>query len=209
MNANAQRPNRSSTDPNNQPRKSYSEWDWQNSTYMWRIYLNPNHPTNKASVEYLTGYSKKTGQNEAQDKENLLRRKIFTLCRNGYFDRMYRIDFFQKIGEMMNIKTAPKILTVYPDHYDIPELNHDVIYKLHGKWLHEFYYRLKNKKDLSDLMPNPRDKKHNADDALDVTKHDFKNVAALYQHATKCLHYGHAQGQVEHFIREYKQRKKW
>lgn len=211
MNANTQTPNTPDNSGKRQSRKTYGDWDWQHSTYYWKIYLNKNHPSNNPNIQFLTGYSKKIGQNEAQDKENLLRRKIFSLCRNGYFQKMLRIEFYQKVGEMLNNKTAPLILTVYPDYYNIAEQNHDIVFKKHGVWLQEFYYRLQTRQDITDMMPNSKDRNSNVkqDDYLNIHKYDFKNVGALYQHAAKLLNYGHAEGAVTHFIREYKSLKQW
>lgn len=184
------------------------KWDKANSTYYWHIYLNPLHTANNPTVEYLTGYSKVEYQSEAQDKEALLKRKIFTLYQYGYFDRMKKISFFARIDTMVNKSVDPCILELYPTYYNIPEANHDIVYKKWGIFLHDFYDRINTKKSMDGLLPRTT-KGANKDTFLNVNNYNFKDIAQLYAHSTRCLRHGHPQGMVEDFIRRYKTLKNW
>lgn len=183
------------------------KWDTFYSTYWWNIYLDPEHPDN--TTERLTGYSKKEGESEAQDKDQLLKRKILNFYLNGYFKRIKYIEFFLRAENMIDKKRDPKILLIYPDHYDIPEMNHDVIFKKFGAFLHDFYDRVQHNKDMNAMLPKGNKKITSKDDFLNTEKQFFKSIAHLYAHAARLLRYGHAPGEVEAFIQRYKQLKSW
>lgn len=184
------------------------KWDKANSTYYWHIYLDRMNTSNNPNVEYLVGYSKVEYQSEAADKEALLKRKIFTLFNYGYFKRIKKICFYARIESMVNKHTDPCILILYPSHYDIPEMNHDVVYKKWGQFLHDFYDRINANKSMEGILPRST-KGGNADDFLKVENYNFKDVAQLYAHSTRCLRHGHPQDRVEDFIRRYKSMKNW
>lgn len=187
--------------------KAAGYWDTLTSSYYWNINLNPLHPQNTTPL--LVGYSKKVNQSEAQNKEQLLKRKILNLYNNGYFDRCKSIELFMRVDAIINKKLDPCIIVLYPTHYDIKELNHNIIYKKFGSFLNEFYERIKLKKDLADLLPNTRKLYKSNDDLFKIELYNFANVGQLYTKAANFLRYGHPQGIVEDFINKYKTSKNW
>lgn len=186
--------------------KTRPGWDTEFSTYFWLIHLDLDHPYN--NTDKITGYSKYRFQDEAQDKDYLLRRNIAMLFKRGYFERMHRVEFFQRVDPLLDKMRSPKILVCYPHHYDIPEFNHDVIYKKFGPWLHAFYECVNTGKAIDELIPAVK-KGVDKDEFINPFRFDFKSVAHLYAHATRLLRHGHAQGEVEAFIRKCKELKKW
>lgn len=197
-----------SMEPKSNPQNSLKtgKWDTFYSTYYWNIHLDLNHPQN--SIEVLTGYSKKVGESEAQDKEQLLKRKIINLFLNSYFKRMFRIDFFMRTEFVIDKKRDPKILVIYPDHYDIPEANHDVIYKKFGVFLKEFYDRIDQHRSMDGILPKGR-AFISGDQFLNPDNYKFKTVGHLYAHASRCSIHGHPPGEVEAFILKVKALNNW
>jgi len=189
-------------------REKKGSWDVFESTYYWIIYFDITNPANTA--ESITGYSKKIGQREAIDKDYLLKKKIVNLQKNGYLipQRVNRIEIFIRIGAFIDKRTDPKILTLYPTHYVIPELNHSSIDKKWGAWLKSFYQRVINNLSLEDILPTYR-RPNSTDDFLDVTKYNFLTQAHLYTHVAKLYKYGHPPGAIENFINKYKEIKRW
>jgi hypothetical protein len=190
------------------PQKEHKtgQWDTFHSTYYWNIHLDLDHPQNSTPV--LTGYSKKVGEAEAQDKDQLLKRKIINLFLHSYFKRMKRIDIFLRTEFVIDKKRDPKILVLYPTHYDIPELNHDVIFKKFGPFLKDFYERALRGGNMDGLLPKTR-ALMNGDDFLNPENYKFKSVAHLYSHAARCLIHGHAEGAVNAFIYKVKALNHW
>lgn len=182
------------------------DWDKIYSSYYWKINLDPKVPTNR--VPDITGYSKKIDEQEAQDKDYLLRKKIINLYTNGYFTKATHIEFYQRTGIVINKNSDPKILVIYPTHYAIPDLNFALINKKHGRFLTEFYDRLKTGKDLSDLLPAIRRVK-SKDDFLDIHKQDLPTESHLYNYAARLSLHGHPSGAVTNFINSYKEMKRW
>lgn len=189
--------------------KKTPKWDDRHSTYYWKIYLDKTHPRNSQSVEFLEGYSKKETQHENPDTEMLLKRKILNLFLNGYYDRINRIEYYLRADIVINKSTDPLIVTCYPKHYVINELNGEKIFKKFGVFLNEFYFRIVNKKSMDNLLPQKKSNIKTADDFLKVEKYNFSNIGQLYGHATRCIHFGHPTDAVESFIIKYKQLKNW
>lgn len=187
-------------------KQSRGTWDTMYSTYFWKIHLDKTDPRNTA--ECLTGYSKMLNESEAQDKDYLLKRKIVNLFTNGYLTKATRIEFFARVGTVVDKSKDPNILIVYPTHYDIPELNHSVIYKKFGVWLTDFFYRINNKKSMDDILPAIR-KPKSKDDYMNIERHQFSTVAQLYTYSAKLLVHHHPQGEVDNFILKYKQKRGW
>lgn len=182
------------------------KWDTFYATYYWNIYLDRNNPNNATDV--LTGYSKKVGEAEAADKDQLIKRKIVNLYLNGYFKRITKIDIFQRTESHIDKKRDPKILVIYPTHFDIPELNHATVLKKFGPFLVEFYDRIKNDRSMDGILPRMK-RINSQDDYLNPEKFTFKTPGHLYAHAARLLNYGHPQGAVSHFINVVKSREKW
>lgn len=183
-------------------------WDIHYSTYYWEIYLDPLHKLNNPNVEKLTGYSKKEFQNEGQDIVHLLKSKIFNLNKNGYFERMKKIIIYSRHGEMIKKKTDPDILILFPNSFNIPNENHDYIFKRFGAFLHEFYLRKRDNKSMEGLIPKLRQRTSN-DSFLDCTKQNFSSLSQLYTYCGRLLLHGHSEGEVNHFITKYKTLKNW
>lgn len=174
-------------------------WDVFHSTYYWILDLDQRDPRNSALK--LTGYSKKVGENEAQDKDQLLRRKIVTLFQHGYRTRCTCIHFYKSTGHLVNKNTDPCILKLFPNHYEIPESEHDYMFKLHGKFLKDLYYAIKINADLSTLVPTRSQRiLPDNDQYLNPDRYSFKDLSELYAHAARCLKHGHEQGHVDYFI---------
>lgn len=184
------------------------KWDTTYATYYWKIFLDPKHSRNNPSVEHISGYSKVVLQSEALDIDNLLRRKIHNLLINGYFPRMKRIEFWQRKNFCINKSEDPKILILYPTHYDIPEDNHDVIFKKHGVWLKEFYDAYLNNRSTEHLFIKGKKPMSN-DEFLNIHRFNFNGLPQLYSHAARLLTHGHPEGAVNDFIRKYKELKQW
>lgn len=187
--------------------KLRQKWDTEFSTYFWQIHMDYKHVFNTTPM--LTGYSKVRDQSEAQDKDYLLRRKICMLFKNGYFERMKRVEFFFKTAEVMDKRKAEKILICFPKTYDIPEANHDIIFKKHGMWLKTFYELINSGQSIDDILPKVRREGVDKDQFLNVESHEFPSTGHLYAYAARLSAHGHPPGAVEHFIRQYKQRKGW
>ena len=184
----------------------FKKWDTIYSTFYWNIHLDIKHPMNSTPV--LTGYSKKEGDRENKDPDAMLKRKILNLLINGYFKRMERIDIFMRTEFAIDKKRDPKILVLYPTHYDIPELNHDVIFKKFGVFLKEFYDRLNASKSMDGLLPKMKSQMQH-EDYLKPENFKFPTVAHLYQHAARCITNGHASGEVNHFVLRVKAMNNW
>jgi len=190
--------------------KTRPQWDTVHSSYFWIITLNPNyHGARPNTTDKLTGYSKRVGESENQDPDALLKRKIINLYTNSYLDRCTKIEIFTRVGFVINKATDPRLMTLYPTYYDIDELNHASVLKRFGVFLKAFYdEKTKVTPDFKKLLPGSRQMK-SKDDFLNPDKYNFTNPAQLYGHASRLLTHGHAPGEVDHFIREYKTRKKW
>lgn len=188
-------------------KKKTGKWDTMYSTYYWNIHLDPKHPAN--SIPVMTGYSKMAGENEAHDKDNLLKRKIITIYLNSYFNRFTRWEIFLRTGPVIDKKRDPKILVLYPHHYDIPEQNHDVIFKRFGMFLKEFYERKLVGTSMEGLLEPGSRKIQSNDDYLDVEKQHLPTIAHLYAYASRLSRNGQPQGAVDHFINRYKSLKNW
>jgi hypothetical protein len=188
--------------------KNTPNWDNHYSTYYWEIFLNPLHKNNNPNVEKLTGYSKKERQSEAQDIAHLLKAKILNLHTNGYFDRSKKIVIYMRAGAIINKRTDPDIITLYPTHYDIAPGNHDYIYKRFAAFLNEFYLRLTEHKSMENILPKLK-QRISKDYFTDVTKMSFSNISQLYSHGARLLLHGHSESEVSHFIVKYKELKNW
>lgn len=184
----------------------FKKWDAIYSTFYWNIYLDPMNSRNSTPV--LTGYSKKEGEREAQDKDQMLKRKILNLFINGYFNRMERMEIFMRTEFCIDKRRDPKILILYPRHYDIPELNHDVVFKKYGVWLKEFYDRINERKSMAGILPKGRSQMSH-DDFLKPENFKFPTVAHLLSHAARCITNGHAPGEVNNFIIKVKSLNNW
>lgn len=187
--------------------KNQLNWDKISASYYWVIYLNPEHKHNH--VEKLTGYSKVYDQREREDKQELLKSKILMLFQNDFLnpDRVLKIDIYQRADELVNKKTDPLILTLFPSHYVINKLNEVYILNKYGAFLEEFYKRVRAKLSMEGLVMSKR-KPVNKDEYLNPLK-DFKSLQHLYSYSANLLRYGHAPGQVEQFINKVKARYNW
>lgn len=192
---------------NTPQQKKQLNWDKISASYYWVIYLNPNHKHNH--VETLTGYSKVYDQREREDKSELLKSKILMLFQNDFLnpERVNKIDIYQRADELVNKKTDPLILTLFPDHYNINKLNEAIILNKYGQFLEEFYKRVRYKLSMEGLVMSKR-KPTNKDEYLNPAK-EFKSLQQLYSYAANLLRYGHAPGAVEQFIFKVKARYNW
>lgn len=181
-------------------------WDKFYSSYYWNIYLDPDNPRNV--TEMLTGYSKKVNENEAQDKDNLLKSKILNLYTNSYFNNSLKIEFFAKTDFVIDKKKDPCILILYPNAYKIPPTNGEYMVKRFGVFLEEFYQRKKKGLAMEGLIPR-NGNRTSLDQLFDVTRYNFKTEAHLLSRCAQFLTYGHPSGQVTAFMNKYKQLKGW
>lgn len=188
--------------------KAQINWDKLYSTYYWKIYLDKNNPKNSYNVEFLQGYSKVEHQREAQDLVYLLKSKIINLYKNGYFNRIERIEIYQRLDNIINTKNDIKILILEPTQYDINPNYLDTVFKNYGLFLEDFYSRIKNSLPMDGLI-TPKRKPISDDDRLNVNIVKLKDLSALYSYAARLLIHGHPQGAVNSFIHKYKELKKW
>lgn len=193
---------------NNQKQQKPVKWDIFYSTYYWRIYLDKTHPLNSPNVEFLKGYSKQERQNEASDLHHLLKAKILNLHQNGYFDRMLRIEIWQRLGEIINTKTDAKFLILYPKNYDINPAYQDYTFKTFAPFLNDFYDRRNNEKSMEGIIKQKR-KPMSLDDRLNISKVHLHSLQQLYSYAARLLVNGHPEGAVNSFIQKYRELKKW
>lgn len=188
--------------------KNPVKWDVSHSTYYWRIYLDRTNPHNSPNVEFLKGYSKQERQNEAADLIHLLKAKIMNLHNNGYFERMARIEIWQRTGEIIDTKKDAKFLILYPTHYDINPAYSDYTFKNFGPFLNEFYRRKKENLAMDGLIKTAR-KLISRDDLMDPQKVKIHSLQQLYSYAARLLVNGHPEGAVNGFINKYRQLKNW
>lgn len=181
--------------------KNTINWDRLNSTFYWKIYLDKTHSKNSPNVESLTGYTKGEKQRESQDAVHMLKSKIFNLNKNGYFDRMERIEIYQNEENI-------KILVLRPDGYDINPNHLQAIFKNYGTFLEDFYNRRKNKLSMDGLI-TPKRKAISDDDRLNIDKVKLYSLSALYTYAGRLLIHGHPEGAVNNFILKYKEKQQW
>lgn len=191
-----------------EPRHKRPDWDKLYASYFWKINLDPNNPNNWQ--EYLIGYSKRKNQNEAEDKDELLKTKIVNLYNNGYFSKFLSWEIYMRTGAVIDKSRDPKILILYPRHYDIPPLNHDAVYKKFGRWLDELYAAIKNNHDVRKLLKSNK-KPISKDDYLNPQKVSGKipDIATLYRYSGRLSEWGHAPGAIEKFIADFKEMKGW
>lgn len=189
----------------NQSKKAHN-WDRLKSSFYWKI--NLDEKTN--DVKDFTGYCKIVGQSEAQDKEYLLKSKICMLYKYGYLNpsKTLSIEIYERTTNIIDTKLDPKIIILYPTHFDIPQLNHDLIYKKFGRFLTDFYDDIKNNRDVY-LRLASRKKPTNKDEFLNINRIEFRSVQHLYQYAARLCDYGHANGAVEDFIFKVKSKYNW
>lgn len=184
------------------------KWDTFYSTYFWRVYLDKRHPDNSQEVEFLTGYSKRIGQREASDKAHMLKVKIINLFNNGYFKKMIKWEIQARTGEVIDHKRDPIIMVLTPTGYTFPGANTDLMWKLHGKFLDEFYSRIRANKSMDGLLPNAR-KGMDSDKHLDPSLRNHPSVDHLYSYASRLSRFGHPSGAVTAYINEVKLLKRW
>lgn len=192
---------------NTPQQKKQINWDKISASYYWIIFLNPNHRHNH--VECLYGYSKVYDQREREDKTELLKHKILMLYQNDFLnpERVLKIEIYQRADDVINKKVDPKILTLYPDKYVIDKLNETFILNKYGAFLVDFYNRVSKRLSMEGLVITKR-KPKSKDEYLNPAK-EFKSLQQLYSYATNLLRYGHAPGEVEHFLNKVKQRYNW
>lgn len=188
--------------------KYEASWDIHYSTYYWKIYLDRMNPLNSPNVDTFTGYSKKEKQSEAQDIHHVLKAKILNLNSHGYFERIEKMVIFMRAGEIINKRADPDILILYPKSYNIPQANHEYIFKRFASFLNDFYLRKRENKSMEGILPQLK-RTQSKDDFLDVRKQHFINISQLYTYSGKLLLYGHTENEVNHFIMKYKELKKW
>lgn len=188
--------------------KAPVNWDKSESTYFWNIWLNQNNINNH--VKYLSGYSKAFYQREKEDKDELLKLKCAMFLQNDFLNpnRIEKIEIFMKVDETINKKTDPLILILYPDRYELPELNRAFMLKKFGYFLEEFYKRKKAGLSLEGLIQRTK-KTVNPDDYLNPDIKQFKSLQNLYSYSVRLLNYGHPPGAVESFINKVKTRNNW
>lgn len=188
-------------------KKSF-RWDKAQSTYYWKIILNQNNPNNH--VPDFTGYSKVYGQEEAQDKIYLLQSKIEMLRQKDYLNphRSERVEIYQRVDEIINTKTDPKILVLFPTHYDLPLQNREYMLKNFGYYLNEFYKLFLQNQSTQGLIRS-RKKPRSKDDFLNPDLKHFRNLQQLYSYSVRLLDNGHPVGAVNHFITQVKTKNNW
>ena len=190
-----------------QNKKSH-RWDKAQSTYYWKIYFNLNNPNNH--VADITGYCKVLGQDEAQDKIYLLQSKIEMLRQKDYLNhnRVTRIEVHQRVDEIINSKTDPVILILFPTHYDIPLQNREYVIKNFGSYLEQFYKLFLQNQSTQSLI-RARKQPRSKDDFLNPDIKQFRNLQQLYSYSARLLDNGHPVGAVNHFITQVKTRNNW
>jgi hypothetical protein len=184
-------------------------YDKMQSTYYWKILLNQNNNDNH--VEHLTGYSKKRGQDEAQDLVYLLQSKIIMFQQNNYLNknRVDRIEIFKRETEIINKKTDPCLIILFDKTFTIPVSNHqEYVLKTFGKFLNDFYKCVIENRNTADLIRSKK-KPVSKDDFLNPDRVPFRNIQHLYSYSVRLLDNGHATGQVNHFINQVKSKYNW
>lgn len=188
--------------------KTPIQWDKLYSTYYWKIYLDKKNPKNSFNVEFLQGYSKVEHQRESQDTTHLLKSKILNLYKNDYFNRIERIEIYQRLDAIINTKNDIKIMILEPNKYDLNPNFLDKLFKNYGLFLEDFYNRIINGLPMDGIIREKR-KAISEDDRLNINLVKLQNLSALYSYAARLLIHGHPQGAVNNFILKYKELKQW
>lgn len=93
---------------------SEAEWDKENSTFRHHLYYSCG--------KIITGYSKKMGYNESNNKRRILAGLLIRLYDHGYFHQPKRTEgFFESFDIFQNSskKGWQRIATIYPNYIDL------------------------------------------------------------------------------------------
>lgn len=176
------------------------------SQYWWIISLNPSHPQNNPNVNEMHGYSKFQGHDEMQDKEFLLMKKILMLATRGYISRSKMIKIFFRRDTIINKKSDPEIVILYPKTFVLAEKFMQVKYSPLQIFLTKLYQQLSEGKKIDNLLPK-RKSSFSKDDFLDISKLNFVNEGQLNNYCTRLIRNGHSFIAVTSFQKNYLERK--
>lgn len=158
------------TKPQNDP-----VWDKANSTYMRVIYLQNGYT--------LTGYSKKVGRNERQDKTDLLTNWVLRDLKSGYLDQqttnpkitpLDRIEYYWK-----NNDSYSPIVNLY---YSFPEWTNTqwTQNKKFFSFINRFYGMLRNGASVSQIANALEIRTRSRGiDPLDISTPRFASISDL------------------------------
>jgi hypothetical protein len=185
--------------------------DKANCTYWWMMNLDQTHPENDLGVLKKPGYGKFQGHDEILDKDQLLISKIEMLDKYGWLERSDSIEIYKKIGPMPNYHKDWHIVTLYKDHYIIPDYMQTKISFDIKKYLQAFYDWIIKGRHVKFLRPLPQHQQTNRarlqteDEILNPQNYSFRNDMDLQKFGNKLLTLGRAPGMVQSFIHKYRE----
>ena len=189
-----------------QARKVQLQADKINSTWWWEIELDPTHKRNyNPNVTHLYGYSKFQGHDEAQDKDQMLMRKIVMLATNGYLNRSRQITVYRRGTNLINKQADPIVCVLYAGDFGIPA-NQVGNFPALVSFLRKLYDQLLAGGDVKYLLPKVT-ATYSKDEIFDITRHKFPSQGHLYAWAEQKIKDGHSYVQVQNFVVKYLERK--
>ena len=187
----------------NDPVINKNQTDTLMSTYWWVMILDGNHPQNNPRVPFMHGYSKFQYHDEAKDKLHMLMRKIQMLVNNGYHLRAKQIIIHKRAGDIIDKSRDPVIVVLYKGDFSIGnEFVSDKNYLPLSIYLRKLYAGIRNKEDVSNLLPKRR-ASFSKDDYLDVNKHVFNSINQLDHYCLKLAANAHPPGAILNFKIKY------
>jgi len=187
-----------------QPKKyNESVWDKSNSTYMRIIYLKNGYT--------LTGYSKKVGRNERQDKVDLLTNWMLRDLKSGYLDikttnpkitPVDRVEYF-----IMKNQAYERVINLcydFPEWVNIKWLEQ----KKFSSFIHRLYDMLRRNMSVTTITNalEVRTRAQN-NDPLDISNRRFTTMPDLNAFIKKLKNESDLQDEaIEHFYRTYNEK---
>ena len=195
-------------------KKTKLNWDKINSTYMWIIDLDKNHPANYSQkTDKLFGYSKVIGSDEPKDKFQLLMTKALMFYNKDYLLKSTCIHFFIKQGAFMDMVNQVEIIRFYKEECvinPICEKNPDFYnkYFIRGgirAFLDKFYQNIKSRRKMSDLKPKSK-KFITPDESLSIDLVKLTSKEQLFEYCKKLIGLGYSIEDVATFKKQYEEK---
>lgn len=175
-------------------------WDNLESTFYWKIYLDPNVQGN--TVEFLTGHSKGAGE-EAKDKVQLIKRIIVRVFQKFYLHKCTHIKVYKRVGQYENVKEDKLIFVLRRNDVDLhPDVlkDYDMVH-----WFERFYKMRKDGGDFNTLIPQVKSYL-STEQYLDIDYQHLKigkDMLKLNNYLATLFRNSHPPGAIVHFSNTY------
>jgi hypothetical protein len=179
-----------------------AKWDPMHSTFAQKIHFKNGNE--------LSGYSKRLGFSERQDKLALLCNMILRDYRYGYLDRFNNsrdpIDHIEMYHLAVDRQNPPRMVKLY---YTFAEFEHGYIDHEKGQfntWLTKFYKTIEDKRSIDDIWNACYFKplKKSESDPLDLKTRRFSNLNHLNNYCLYLIENDiRSKGEVELFYKKY------